>query len=511
MEANIRTELHGDELRQAKTSVGLAAELRASIARGDWIQGEKLPSVRRMSEKTGLHRLTVFKAYGMLKEDGWVESREKSGYYVIMPRPNEERIASRRETIDAHRHDPDPDAPANLAAVEDEALSPLPALLGELHSVDCAYQFSQALIDPLLLPNTYLAEQAKQVFDRYPRVLGTYAPLRGDEELLEALRRYLSEACGVDIAESEVLVTGGAQEAIHLACEALVRPGDAVLIEQPSYSVAIEMFRHRNARLLPVGIRPDGYRMDEVEALMRRYRPVLFYMNPTFHNPTGWCVPPEQRKQLADLAETYGCILVEDDAFRDIYFGSPPPAPVYGYDTSGHTIYVRSFSKYVFPGLRIGCLAAPPPLMRRLLAAKARSGGGTPLLNQKVFAHHFQSERSRSHLHKLRIALQLRKEAMETALAGSGWRWHSPSGGLNLWIELPEGLHPERLLADSLGGRHTDTVAFVPGSFFDPDGQADRHIRLSYSLLNERQIAEGTARLRAYAERQTKPPGRSAF
>lgn len=537
METHIRTTLHGEDLRQARTSVGLAAELRARIARGDWIQGEKLPSVRRMSEEVGLHRLTVFKAYGMLKEDGWVESREKSGYYVTLPRTNEERSASGGETNESQRSgDPDVRVRANgrvgqtaaksridsaarsdssrmsgPAATDAETLPPLPALLGELHSVDCAYQFSQALIDPLLLPNTYLAEQAKQVFDRYPRVLGTYAPLRGDEELLAALRQYLSEACGVEIAESEMLVTGGAQEAIHLACEALVRPGDAVLIEQPSYSVAIEMFRHRNARLLPVGIRPDGYRMDEVEALMRRYRPVLFYMNPTFHNPTGWCVPPEQRKQLADLAETYGCILVEDDAFRDIYFGAPPPAPVYGYDTSGHTIYVRSFSKYVFPGLRIGCLAAPPPLMRRLLAAKARSGGGTPLLNQKVFTHHFQSERSRSHLHKLRIALQLRKEAMETALAGSGWRWHSPAGGLNLWIELPDDLDPQRLLADALGGPATDTVAFVPGSFFDPAGQADRHIRLSYSLLNERQIAEGTARLRAYAERQALRPGTSTF
>ncbi|OWA34374.1 GntR family transcriptional regulator [Saccharibacillus sp. O16] len=527
MEHDISAALQGAEVRRAANSAELAAELRMRIIRGDWIQGEKLPSVRRMSEETGLHRLTVFKAYGMLKEQQLIGSREKSGYYVTMQRLAEELSGSEDRlgrsftrskygvpsvsTLEIQSADLKLNPSSNTNFKE----PPLPALLGELHSVDCRYQFSQALIDPLLLPNTYLAKQAKQVFDRYPRVLGTYAPLRGDEELIEALRLYLSETCGVELDEQQVLVTGGAQEAIHLACEALVRPGDTVLIEQPSYSVAIEMFRHRNARLVPVAIQPNGYDIAELETLMRRHRPVLFYLNPTFHNPTGWCVPPEQRKQLADLAESYGCILVEDDAFRDIYFDSPPPPPVYSYDTSGQMIYVRSFSKYVFPGLRIGCLATSPELMRRLLAAKARSGGGTPLLNQKVFAHHFQSERSRSHLHKLRTALQLRKEAMEAALADSGWRWHSPMGGLNLWVELPHGIHPQRLLADALGERRsnslfaefagsqtTSKVSFVPGSFFDPSGRADQHIRLSYSLLNEPSIAEGIALLLAHAQRQ---------
>ncbi|WP_343044767.1 PLP-dependent aminotransferase family protein [Saccharibacillus qingshengii] len=471
------------------SSSGLAAELRMRIARGDWIEGEKLPSVRRLSEETGLHRLTVFKVYGMLKTEGLIEAREKSGYYLTVPRRSLEPGFGGMYG-------------APSAGGVSESAVPIPALLGELHSLDCRYQFSQALIDPLLLPNSYLSEHAKQVFDRYPRVLGTYAPLRGDDELLHALRTYLAAECGFQPEEQELLVTGGAQEAIHLACEALVRPGDPVLIERPSYSVAIEIFRHRNARILPVDIHPEGYRIEEIEALMRRYRPVLFYMNPTFHNPTGWCVPSEQRKQLVDLAETYGCILVEDDAFRDIHFGSPPPPPVYGYDTSGHTIYIRSFSKYVFPGLRIGCAAARPDLMRRLLAAKARSGGGTPLLNQKVFVHHFQSERSRRHLHKLRTALQLRKEAMETALNDSGWRWQSPEGGLNLWVELPERIRPEQLLADALNAGGDDSVSFVPGSFFDPSGRADRHIRLSYSLLNERRIAEGIERLQTYARLQ---------
>ncbi|WP_246098364.1 PLP-dependent aminotransferase family protein [Saccharibacillus brassicae] len=560
------------------TSLELAAELRIRIARGDWIEGEKLPSVRRISEETGLHRLTVYKAYGLLKEEGLLESREKSGYYLtVSRRPVDAGFGS----LDGFRR-----RSGEEAASDDENEDPpLPTLLGELHSVDCSYHFSQALIDPLLLPNTYLAEEAKRVFDLYPRVLGTYAPLRGDAELLNVLRRYLSETCGFVPEGQELLVTGGAQEAIHLTCEALVRPGDAVLVEQPSYSVAIEIFKHRNARLLPIEIHPDGYRLDELEELMRRHRPVLFYLNPTFHNPTGRCVPAEQRKQLADLAETYGCILVEDDAFRDVYFGDPPPPPVYSYDTAGNTIYVRSFSKYIFPGLRIGCLAARSDLMRRLLTAKARSVGGTPLLNQKVFAHHFQSERSRRHLHKLRTALQLRKEAMENALEDSGWTWHSPAGGLNLWVELPEGVDPERLLADALDGQAAglvaeaagdsrgrsgklaalaasaggfasggspdaanpqavttvksaaksqavktvrtsaksaaaaasrpvvslvsgkgdpggDTVSFVPGSFFDPAGRPDRHIRLSYSQMDERRIAQGIALLRGYADRQ---------
>ncbi|MDO3408566.1 PLP-dependent aminotransferase family protein [Saccharibacillus sp. CPCC 101409] len=490
------------------SSLDLAGELRSRLARGEWSGGEKLPSIRRMSEETGLHRLTVLKAYTRLKNEGLIEAREKSGYYDAAAFASADGRSRGGGFAAGGRAAETGTGVTGYGAAPGEP--ELPSLLGELHSRDCRYQLSQAQIDPLLLPNSYLAEQAKHVFDLYPRVLGTYAPLRGDDELIGAIGRYLEEDCGFAPEPEELLVIGGAQQGIHLAAEALVRPGDAVLIERPSYSAAIEIFEHRSARIVPVDIYPDGYRLDELEQLMRQYRPVLFYLNPTYHNPTGYCLPPEQRKRLADLAERYDCILLEDDPFRDIYFGPPPPLPIYAYDTSGHTIYLRSFSKYIFPGLRVGCAAAPAHLMRKLLEAKARSGGGTPLLNQKVFVHHFRSERSRQHLHKLRTALLLRKEAMERALRGSGWRWETPKGGLNLWIELPPGLSPRRLLADSLAGGPSpagapdakpETVSFVPGSFFDPSGRSDNRIRLSYSLLSERLIAEGVALLLRCADK----------
>jgi DNA-binding transcriptional MocR family regulator len=173
-----------------------------------------------------------------------------------------------------------------------------------------------------------MSDYVKKVFDLYPKVLGTYSSVQGDLELREALASYFIKKYRIDVSAADLLITSGSLQAIDLISRALVRPGDAVMIERPTYSAAIDIFRQQNIRLLPVDIHPDGYDLEQVEGWMKREKPRLFYMNPTFHNPTGYTVPSRQRKQLVELAERYKCILVEDDVFHDIYFENPPPPPI---------------------------------------------------------------------------------------------------------------------------------------------------------------------------------------
>lgn len=450
------------------------------IHRGEWRAHDKLPSVRSLATEMKVHRLTVFRAYQLLKQHEKVYVKEKSGYFVH-PHPDSKWAG----------HDlQDPVIPSYVQE----------SLLSKIHQVPAAYQFSIALIDPNLLPNLYFSDYVKKVFDLYPKVLATYSSLQGDQELRESLVRYFSNRHQFYLSAEEVLITSGAGQAIDLIARVLVKPRDVVLLERPTYSAAIDIFRQQGANIIPVDIHPDGYDLEQVEMAMKEYKPRLFYLNPTFHNPTGYTVPSDQRKRLVELAEQYRCLLVEDDSFHDIYFGKEPPLPLFAYDTEGVAIYIRSFSKYVAPGLRIGAVVCRPLMMKALLTAKSLSDNGSPLLNQKIFLHYFASSRLQQHLAKLRTALSIRKEIMEAELAATSWKWMSPSGGLNLWIQLPEEISMEKLMAKS----REESLSFVPGSICDPLRGCHSWLRLSFSYLNEQQLRDGMKHLINLAHMSTR-------
>jgi GntR family transcriptional regulator of abcA and norABC len=448
------------------------------IDRGEWKAHDKLPSIRLLALELRFHRLTVFRAYQMLKLNGKAYVKEKSGYYVS-PGDLEQMPSDHTEIRPI------------------SASSNMKNYLSEIQRVPAVYQFSQALIDPNLLPNLYLSEYVKKVFDIYPKLMGTYSSVQGDEELREALCHYLVQHIRVQLTANELLITTGAQQAIDLLSRLFIRPLDAILVERPSYSAALDIFRQQGARFLPVDISPDGYDLEKVELLMKQYKPRFFYMNPTFHNPTGYTVPSAQRKLLVELAERYRCLLIEDDAFHEMYFEGAPPPPLFTYDTEGWVVYLRSFSKYVAPGLRICAVIGRKSVIEPLITAKSLADNGSPLVNQKIFLHYFESERLRKHLVKLRIALQIRRDIMEKELATANWRWVSPNGGLNLWVELPNEISVERLLKESV----QQSVSFVPGTIFDPLGEMQSWIRLSYSFINEGQLRDGVRRLVDIAQR----------
>ncbi|MRN51659.1 PLP-dependent aminotransferase family protein [Paenibacillus monticola] len=441
------------------------------IERGEWRAHDKLPSIRLLADETKVHRLTVFKAYRALAEHGKVYVKDKSGYYVS------------------------PDSLLPLDTGEGTVVSSyqLTNPLSDIQRIPAKYQFSQALIDPNLLPNLFLSDYVKKVFDLYPKVMGTYSSVQGDEELRETLSQHFRQHHRLQLSAMELLITSGAQQAINLVARILLGPMDTVLVERPTYSVAMDIFRREGARLIPVEITAQGYDLEKVETLMRKHKPRMFYMNPTHHNPTGYSVPARQRKLLVELAERYRCMLVEDDPFRDMYFAEEPPTPLFAYDTEGWVIYISSFSKYVAPGLRICAVACRFPFMERLITAKSLADNGTPLLNQKIFLHYYTSPRLQQHLGKLRTALQVHKEIMEEELAAAGWEWTAPQGGLNLWVKLPSTLSVEVLFRKSM----EQSIAFVPGEILDPLGEMKSWIRLSYSFASEAVLREGMQRLTA--------------
>lgn len=441
------------------------------IVRGEWKSHDKLPSIRLLAEEMNVHRLTVFKAYRRLTENGKVYVKDKSGYYV-----SANSILS--------------DEVENGAVVSSYLQS---NQLSDIQRIPAKFQFSQALIDPNLLPNVYLSDYVKKVFDLYPKVMGTYATVQGDDELRDSLSQHFKVHHRLQLSPEELLITSGAQQAINLIANMMLGPMDTVLVERPTYSPAMDIFRRQGARLISVQITPDGYDLDEVENQMRTYKPRMFYMNPTHHNPTGYTVPVTQRKMLVELAERYRCLLIEDDPFREMYFNEEPPLPLFAYDTEGWVIYISSFSKYIAPGLRICAVACRYPFMEQLIKAKSLADNGTPQLNQKIFLHYYTSPRLQRHIEKLRSALQFHKEIMEEELAKAGWEWTSPQGGLSLWVKVPDDISVDELIRKSI----EQSITFVPGEIFDPLGELKSWIRLSFSFTNEALLRDGLQRLTA--------------
>ena len=474
------------------------------IERGDYNPHDKLPSVRTLAQQLGVHRLTVFKSYQQLVHNGKIYAKDRSGYYV-MPSIEVEKKNSNLEHNLASVNDQPYDgtrsmqqliSPAILASMNFKppiVSSPLRTnMLSELQAHEVDYQFSKALIDPALLPNAYMSEYVKRVFDLYPKLLGTYSTVQGDEELRGSLAEYFKKRHHFFLLPEDILITSGAQQAIDLIARLMIKPGDTVIMERPTYSAAIDIFRQQGAHIITIPMLPDGYDMDELESIIRNYKPRMMYVNPTFHNPTGYVLPASKRKRLVELAEEYHFLITEDDTTYDMYFEEEPPQPIYGYDTEGVVMYIRSFSKYIAPGLRIAAVLCSPWLMKDLLTLKSLADGGSPLLGQKIFMHYFTSSRMQTHMEKLRIALSLRKEAMERCLTKTNWEWTPPKGGLDLWIQLPEGVSSMELLRRSLAL----SVSFVPGPFCDPDAvHHSSSIRLSYCYTSERQIEEGMQRL----------------
>ena len=444
------------------------------IERNEWKEHKKLPSVRQLASEMNIHRLTVLKAYQLLKQHDKVYVKDKVGYFV------QSNVTKKLEYLDN---------PIVSAYVHKNHLS-------EIHQSPVSYHFSQAVIDPNLLPNQYFSSYVKKVFDLYPKVLATYSTVQGDLELREALTRYFINQYKTHLNPDDLLITTGSQQAIHLIAQTFIKSGDAVIFERPSYSAAIDIFRAQGAQIVTVDIHPDGYDLEQVERYLKQYKPRLFYLIPTFHNPTGYTVSAGQRKKLVELAEQYRCLLIEDDASHDIYFDHAPPPPIYTYDTAGTVIYIRSFCKYISPGLRIATVICQSSLMKSLITVKSLTDNGSPLLNQKIFLHYFSSLRMQQHLEKLRIALQIRKEIMEEELGVTDWKWTSPKGGLNLWVQLPDNLPTELLLTKSI----EQSISFVPGQVCDPLKQLSSWIRLSFSYANEKQLSEGVKRFVAVAQ-----------
>jgi DNA-binding transcriptional MocR family regulator len=430
----------------------LADAIRAAIERGELPVGTRLPAERSFATHVSVSRSTVFSAWEQLKREGWLESRRGSGTWVRLPDARRgisggvDSMESLRGIFRAGASDP-----VDFTTGQLEGTAAIPRMLAEVAS------------DP-----------------RTAALLGTQHMLpQGAEELRSAVAARFATA-GVPTAPEQVLITSGYQQAIWLVASLFIRPGDTVVVEDPTSLGALDVFRAVGSRMRGVQVDDSGLVVEELAQLMSSVRPQLVSLTPTFHNPTGSVLPGLHRRRIARLARQLDVPVVEDLTHADIGFEEIPP-PIAHYDRDAPVISVGSMSKLYWSGLRIGWVRASEQLIARLGRLKTVTDLGTPLLSQLVSARllvdHDEVRRHRVeqvHARMLRLIANLEQILPD-------WEWTMPRGGVALWARLPAGDAAEYA---QLALRHG--VVLLPGPLLSAnEGHRDR-LRLCYHLPPEK-------------------------
>jgi 2-aminoadipate transaminase len=308
-----------------------------------------------------------------------------------------------------------------------------------------------------------------------------------------------------------LLVTNGCQQAMDLLSRVLVRDSDAVVVEDPVYPGLKNVFARPGVRLIGVETGSGGMDPGLAARVLAVERPRMLILTPNFQNPTGSTLPLESRMRLAALAREHGTVLVENDIYGQLrYRGEALPA-IKRLDPTGDSVYLGSFSKVAFPGLRVGWVIAPRPLIARLTAAKQSSDLHTDQLSQAILLRFAKSGRLAAHLERIREAgAQRLKAVLESCaleLPEGAW-FTKPDGGMNLWVRLPGGLDAEELA----GRARRQGVAYLPGRFFAVHRVEPGSFRLSFAGLRPEEIRTGLARLgRIFREEWERLDGQRPF
>ena len=468
--------------------------IRDLILSGRLPDGFRLPPERQLATALRVNRTTVLSAYRELKADGLVEAHVGRGTEVASRRSDRSDVEPvgplpwRQLARDGSVREPDPLVRDVLA-------------LTERHDV---ISLQAGLPAAELLPLDDLRRIQEEILVRKGPEALLHSPTEGVTAFREAICRHMVPR-GIRTSPEEVLVTSGSQQGLDLVARTLLSPGDVVVVEEPSYFGALEAFRSARVRLLGVPTDAEGMRTDVLEALLARQKPRLVYTLPTFQNPSGAVLSPARRRHLLELAWRHQVPILEDDTYSDLRYEGEAIPSLKALDPWGHVIHLSSFSKVLFPGLRLGWIAAPKPLVRQLALVKQTVDLHSGTAGQWVVEGFLTSGLLARHLATTRVAYRRRRDVLLEALEAEaipGLSWNRPLGGFYVWCRLPDGVSPASLLAHASAER----VAYLPGGASFVEEPPSNSIRLNFTFAPEDDLREGARRLgRALRAAQAEP------
>ncbi|MGH2952914.1 MAG: PLP-dependent aminotransferase family protein [Solirubrobacterales bacterium] len=468
----------------------LVDAIAAAIESGELRPEEKLPPTRELAELAGVNHLTAVRAYRRLRELGLVTAHVGRGTFVRgTGRPPESSVVS--DSIAWQRYA----LPEYEPTYGDQVLAEMHRQATAEHLIPLSVGYPSASLFPI----EEIREATGAVLHEHPERALQYSDVQGVPELREQIAA-LSAQRGSPEDIRDIVCTTGASQALTLATRAIVRPGDAVACEDPSFMSVLRALRTQaDVRVVGVPVDEDGLDVDALEALLARNEIRMLAIQPRLHNPTGRDLSPERRERLLALVRRHGFFVIEDGIYADLRFEGESP-PSLRSEAPAHVIYCDSLSKTVGGGLRAGWVAASGPILDRIVVEKRGDDIHSPSLTQLTVARYLGSGAYAGQAERARRFYREQSEHMIEAVEdelGSIATWIEPLGGGHLWVTLDLSLDERELADEAL----REGVAYAPGGAMRIERSRDLSLRLSYGYLDPDQMREGVRRFAAAVER----------
>lgn len=451
----------------------IADGLVALIERGLLPVGSRLPTVRELSQQCDVTRVTVQHAYKLLQERGWIQSTVGRGTFVSMSRSSVEasvELVSSRMT-------------------PDRVMADLSVLKGRPDVISLA----MAEPDARLSPAQDFVRLFRGLEERAEDFL-SYGAYQGDLGLRQMLSGLLAER-GLKSDAEDIIITTGVTQGLSLVLAALCERGDRVLVEQPTYLGFLSALRSYGLVPVSVPLDEEGPCLEAMRQALLQERPRVFYTMPCFQNPSGQSISPARRAAILAMAREFRLTIIEDDIYGQLHYDGPALRPLKADDHEDLVVYVNSFSKSLFPGLRVGYIVPPAGLKERLMMlVRCRELCGVSLLQVALTAF-LRRGAWHEHLRKVLPKYRARRDVLLDSLQREmpeEARWSRPAGGFCCWMQLPEQVDLDEFYRECL----TRGVAFTPGSVFFshassgafPLEASTQHLRLCFSTPQESEI-----------------------
>lgn len=448
--------------------------VRHSLNSGELMNGERLPPIRDLAHTLQVNRDTVALAYEQLQREGLVSAEVGRGTFVCAP-------PVRLKSVN----------PPAFANVVDRLLDTELARPRYAAGADCI-PLHALVPDPDLYPATEFKQALNRVLKRGNNGILAYGEHQGDETLRQRIAERFAQH-EFAVGAHEIVLCQGASQGISLALRLYAEPGDWVAVEEPTYHNVLAVLVALGLRAAPVPMTPEGPDLTALQRVLSRPEVKLFYTMPSFHNPMGITTKLPHRRQLVRLAGELGKPIIEDAFEMDLRYEGAPIMPLAGIDQHDLVVHLFSFSKSLFPGLRVGAISAKGRAVEGLRALKHATDLSCSPLLQAAVAELVENGAYGRHLRKLRKTLKQRRDVMLDALSRHVpcAQWTKPNGGYQVWLQLEAGTDSRELLA--LARQHG--VLFAPGYQFNHDGRPASSLRLTTALANETQIEAGVAAL----------------
>ena len=425
--------------------------------------GDKLPSVRVLSDEYGISMGTAFQAYYHLEGRGLIESRPKSGYYV---RFNHHRFPQLPETIH----------PGNIS--HDVSIKEMIASIYTDIASKGGMNFALAVPDPSLLPAAKINKSVVYALRNTKDHCVNYELTQGNIDLRKEIAK-LAFNWGGKVKPGEVIITSGCLEAITLCLKAVTRHGDTVAVECPTYFGIYQAIENLGLKVVEIASDPvTGLDLSSLQKAIKKFPLKACVVIPNFNNPLGSCMPDENKKELVEIITRHNIPLIEDDIYGELYFGKNRPKTCKYFDKKGLVMHCSSLSKSLSPGYRIGW-ALPGKFFDEVKQMKRMHNISCPTLTQAAIAHFLKNGRFEYHLKNLRKALHTQSLRYVQAIIKyfpADTKVSRPHGGFILWLELNKKVDAFKLRTEAM--KHD--IAIVPGKIFSSSCSYSNCVRISF-------------------------------